>query len=172
MGIAISGMTADARFLTKFMRNECLNYEYAHGSAHPCERLVVKMSKKAQVKTCNSSKRPFGVGLLVGSIDEAGTHLFETCPSGNYFEYVAMAIGDRCQSAKTYLEKNFEQFNGKTLDQLIKEGINALRASAQDTDLTEHNVTIGVLGKDTPYKALSAEELRQHLSQGGDVEMI
>ena len=33
MGIVISGMTADARFLTKFMRNECMNYEYAHGNA-------------------------------------------------------------------------------------------------------------------------------------------
>ncbi len=96
MGIVISGMTADARFLTKMMRNECLNYEYAHGSRHPCERLIVKIGKKSQVKTCNPSKRPFGVGLLVGAIDEAGTHLFETCPSGNYYEYVAMAIGDRC----------------------------------------------------------------------------
>jgi 20S proteasome subunit alpha 6 len=67
---------------------------------------------------------------LVGSIDEAGTHIFETCPSGNYYEYVAMAIGDRCQSAKTYMEKHFESFAGQSLDQLIKHGISALRASA------------------------------------------
>jgi 20S proteasome subunit alpha 6 len=32
---------------------------------------------------------------LVGAVDEAGTHLYETCPSGNYYEYVAIAIGDR-----------------------------------------------------------------------------
>lgn len=172
MGIVISGMTADARFLTKFMRNECMNYEYAHGSVHPSERLVVKIAKKSQVKTCNPSKRPFGVGLLIGAIDEAGTHLFETCPSGNYYEYVAMAIGDRCQSAKTYMEKHYETFSGKSLDELIKSGISALRASAQDTDLTEHNVSIGVLGKDTPYRCLSRDELRSQLNIGGDVEMI
>ena len=53
-----------------------------------------------------------GVGLLVGSVDETGTHLFETCPSGNYYEYLAMAIGARSQSAKTYLEKNYETFAG------------------------------------------------------------
>ncbi len=47
MGIVISGMTADARYLTKFMRNECMNYEYAHGSLHPCERLVAKIGKKS-----------------------------------------------------------------------------------------------------------------------------
>ena len=39
----------------------------------------------------NSSKRPYGVGLLVAGSDEKGPHLFETCPSGNYFEYYAMA---------------------------------------------------------------------------------
>ena len=110
MGICISGMTADARFLTKFMRNACLNYSYVYGSKHPCERLIALIGKKSQTKTCHMSKRPFGVGLLVGSVDQAGTHLFETCPSANYYEYNAMAIGDKCQSAKTYLERNFESF--------------------------------------------------------------
>ena len=67
---------------------------------------------------------------LLRAIDEAGTHIFETCPSGNYYEYKAMAIGDRCQSAKTYLEKNFETFDNASLEDLIKHGIEALRASA------------------------------------------
>jgi 20S proteasome subunit alpha 6 len=47
---------------------------------------------------------------LVAGVDETGTHLFETCPSANYYEYTAMAIGARSQSAKTYLEKNHELF--------------------------------------------------------------
>lgn len=174
MGIVISGMTADARFLTKFMRNECLNYWYAHGSQHPCERLVAKIGKKSQVKTAHPSKRPFGVGLLIGSIDEAGTHVFETCPSGNYYEYVAMAIGDRNQSAKTYLEKHYETFSGLSKDALIKHALDSLRASAQDTDLTEHNVSVGVLGKGEAFKQLTKEELRVALGAGAnaDVEMV
>ena len=96
MGIAIAGLTADARYLCKFMRQECLNYEYAHDSHHPTERLVGKIAKKSQIKTNHPSKRPFGVGLLVAGVDETGTHLFETCPSANYYEYIAMAIGARC----------------------------------------------------------------------------
>jgi len=48
---------------------------------------------------------------LIAGVDELGTHLFETCPSANFFEYKAMAIGAKCQSAKTYLEKNFENFS-------------------------------------------------------------
>mmetsp|Transcript_29898 Transcript_29898/g.22158 ORF Transcript_29898/g.22158 Transcript_29898/m.22158 type:complete len:88 (+) Transcript_29898:238-501(+) len=87
MGIAIAGLTADARFLCKFMRQECLNYNFAYDSQHPTERLVSKIAKKSQVKTNHPSKRPFGVGLLVAGVDETGVHLFETCPSGNYYEY-------------------------------------------------------------------------------------
>lgn len=112
MGIAIAGLTADARHLCKYMRTECLNYWYTHDSHHPTERLINKIAKKSQIKTNHPAKRPFGVGLLVGSVDETGTHLFETCPSGNYYEYLAMAIGARSQSAKTYLEKNYETFTG------------------------------------------------------------
>ena len=47
MGIAIAGLTADARYLCKYMRQECLNYQYAHGSEHPTERLVAKIGKKS-----------------------------------------------------------------------------------------------------------------------------
>ena len=152
MGICISGMTADARFLTKFMRNACLNYSYVYGSKHPCERLIAVLAKKAQHKTCQSYKRPFGVGLLVGSVDQAGTHLFETCPSGNYYEYVSMAIGDKCQSAKTYLEKNYETFSALDGDALIAHAVKAMKASAAETELTEHNISIGVLGRGQDFR--------------------
>jgi 20S proteasome subunit alpha 6 len=110
--------------------------------------------------------------LLIGAIDEAGTHIFETDPSGNYFEYVSMAIGDRNQSAKTYLEKHFATFANIGLEDLIKHGIAALRASAQDTELTEHNVSVGIVGGDS-YKQLSKAEIRAQLGAGnGDVEMM
>ena len=50
-----------------------------------------------QVATQRSWKRPYGVGLLVGGYDATGAHLYYTCPSGNYFEYKAMAMGARSQ---------------------------------------------------------------------------
>jgi 20S proteasome subunit alpha 6 len=46
-------------------------------------------------------RRPYGVGLIVAAYDATGPHIIETSPSGNYFEYVGIAIGARSQSAKT-----------------------------------------------------------------------
>jgi 20S proteasome subunit alpha 6 len=74
-------------------------------------------------------KRPYGVGFLVIGQDvrlplsihvveltkqETGPHLFEFSPAGTAFEYYAHSIGARSQSAKTYLEKNFESFEDGT----------------------------------------------------------
>jgi 20S proteasome subunit alpha 6 len=152
MGIGISGLTADARYLCKYMRNECLNYQYVHENAHPTQRLIEKIAKKSQVKTCSGSKRPYGVGLLIAGYDETGSHLFETCPSANYYEYHAMAIGARCQSAKTYLEKHFAQFKSSGWEELVRHGLKALKASAQETVLDENNISIGVVGKDMAFR--------------------
>jgi 20S proteasome subunit alpha 6 len=52
----------------------------------------------------SSSKRPYGVGLLIAGIDEQGPHIFETCPSGNFYEYYSYSIGARSQGARTYFE--------------------------------------------------------------------
>ena len=168
MGMVFSGLTADARFLCKFLRNECLNYWYTYGSQHPVERMTNKIATKSQAKTCHPAKRPFGVGMLLAGIDETGTHLFETCPSGNFYEYKAMAIGAKCQSAKTYLEKNFESFGSLGRDDLITHGIKALRASAAETDLTVNNVSVGVVSKDEKFRLLTETELAQVLTSTND----
>jgi hypothetical protein len=43
--MAISGLTADARILCKYMRNECLNHKYMYESNHPINRLIFKISE-------------------------------------------------------------------------------------------------------------------------------
>ena len=130
MGIAIAGLTADARNLCKYMRTECLNYWYVHENKMPLARMVQQIGDKSQAKTYKVGKRPYGVGLLIAGVDNRGPHLWETLPDGNYYEYFAQAIGARSQSAKTYLEKNYDKFAGSTSAQLIEHAIKALRASA------------------------------------------
>lgn len=83
---------------------------YVYGTTMQAGRLVLDLADMHQRTTQSYVRRPYGVGMLVAAHDQTGPHLFQTCPSGNYFEYVAMAIGARSQSAKTYLEKHFEEF--------------------------------------------------------------
>ncbi|KAG2497079.1 hypothetical protein HYH03_005074 [Edaphochlamys debaryana] len=154
MGIAIAGLNGDGRSLCKYMRNECINHRYVYESAMPVGRLVRQIADKSQVCTQRSWKRPYGVGLLVAGVDRQGPHLFNTCPSGNYYEYKAMAIGARSQAAKTYLEKHFESFPAADMDELIRHGLKALQASLAEGELTAANCSVAIVGKGFAFTLL------------------
>jgi len=162
MGIGISGLRADGRVLAKFMRNECLNHKWAYESSMQTGRLVAMVSDKAQVYTQKQEKRPYGVGLLVIGYDKTGAHVYETSPSGNYFEYKAQAMGARSQSARTYLEKHFETFDDLSLDELCKHALESLKGVAPK-GLTSKNITLAFVGKDLPFTVLEDDAVRPHL---------
>lgn len=44
MGIAIAGLAADGRVLSKYMRNECLNHKFVYDTPMPTGRLVLKIA--------------------------------------------------------------------------------------------------------------------------------
>lgn len=49
IGVAIAGLTADGRVLSRYLRSECINYSFVYESPLPVGRLVVQLADKAQV---------------------------------------------------------------------------------------------------------------------------
>ncbi|KAF9569393.1 20S proteasome subunit [Agrocybe pediades] len=147
VGIAIAGLTSDARVLSNFMRQQAMSSRMVFNRPIPVNRLVSAIADKAQVNTQEYGRRPYGVGFLVIGQDVNGPHLYEFSPSGNSYEYYAMSIGARSQSAKTYLEKHYESFADASLEDLIKHGLHALRETLQqDKELNVNNTSIGIIG--------------------------
>lgn len=165
VGVSIAGLTADARILSKFMRMECLNNRLSHDTPLPINRLVSMLGNKMQISTQRYDRRPFGVGLLVAGFDEMGPHVYHTCPSANYFDCKAMAIGARSQSARTYLERHLDTFKTSSLEELIKHGLRALRECLpNEVDLSTKNVSIAVVGKGMDFQIYEDEEVGPYLS--------
>ncbi|KAG9252314.1 putative proteasome subunit alpha [Emericellopsis atlantica] len=170
-GIAIAGLTSDARVLSNFMKQQALGHRLTYGRAMPVASLVDEIGTKAQINTQMYGKRPYGVGLLVAGVDEDGTHLFEFKPSGMTEELVGCAIGARSQMARTYLEKNIDAFADASKEELIKHGLQALHETlVQDKELTIDNTAVGVTGfkegsknKAEPFKLYEAAEVKQWL---------
>ena len=113
------------------------------------------------------------MGLLVAGVDSTGPHLYETCPSGNIYEYFSYALGDRSQSAKTYLEKHFETFEDLSREELISHAVRALSKSislktmteaSSATPLTVDNCSIAIVGLDEDFHELSSSEKEGVLS--------
>lgn len=165
VAVSIAGLTADARLLCNFMRNECLNSRWSYEKPLPVSRLVSMIGSKSQVPTQRYGRRPFGVGLLVAGFDSQGPHIYQTCPSANYYDCKAMAIGARSQSARTYLEKHLDTLPNCSLDDLVKHGLRALRDTLPaEVELTQKNCSLGIVSKDTKFQIHDDESVAPYLS--------
>lgn len=98
----------------------CTRTLLADRPPHHLSRVWVVCDTGHQRCTQSYVRRPYGVGLLVAGYDATtGAHLYRTCPSGNFYEYSAYAIGARSQAGRTYLEKKFESFPDGVWESLL-----------------------------------------------------
>ncbi len=131
IGIGFAGLTSDARVLSNYMRQLALSSRLVYSRPLPLSRIISSLADRAQLNTMQYGKRPYGVGFLVVGVDGTGPHLYEFSPTGNCFEYYAMSLGARSQSSKTYLERNLDGMQDLTREELIIQGLVALRESLQ-----------------------------------------
>ncbi|KAI3380136.1 hypothetical protein SNEBB_008681 [Seison nebaliae] len=166
VGMSIAGLTADARILNRAMQSECLNSQYLYNEKIPISRLVAIVGQKSQVPTQRYGRRPWGVGLLVAGYDDKGPHIYQTCPSANYYDCRAMAIGARSQSARTYLEKHLEELPNSSLDELIQHGLMALRETLpNEINLNTKNTSLSVVGKDVNFTVYDESKMDPYLKK-------
>merc|ERR1711894_777210 len=164
LGMSIAGLTADAKSLSRWMRNECLASRYYHNSGLRLETLMSDLGNKMQRCIQLYTGRPYGVGLIVAGYDDLGPHIYQVCPSANYYDCKAMAIGARSQSARTYLEKNFDEFLTSDLEKLVAHGLRALRDTLpNEVDLTNKNVSIAIVGSDTDFEVYEDSDVDKYL---------
>ncbi|KAG6763318.1 hypothetical protein POTOM_030732 [Populus tomentosa] len=98
---------------------------------------------------------------LIIDLSKKGLNLYYNCPSWNYFEYQAFAIGSRSQAAKTYLERRFENFSDASRDDLIKDALIAVRETLQGETLKSFVCTVAVLGVDEAFHILDQETVQK-----------
>lgn len=126
--------------------------------------ITSRIGDRAQTSTQQYGKRPYGVGLLIAGVDAKGPHLYEFQPSGVTMEMVASAIGARSQMARTYLERNVDEFEGASKEELIQHALRALKESlSQDKELTIENTSLGVGGLDENFKLYEGAEIQGYL---------
>jgi len=166
IAVSIAGLTSDARLLSNFMRQECLNSRYVYDAPLAVSRLVSRTGDKMQIPTMVYGRRPFGVGLLIAGYDELGPHIWQLDPSANFFDCKAMSIGARSQSARTYLEKNLDKFADSSREELIVHGLRALRECLpSEQELTIKNCSLAVVGADMDVKIYDNNDIASYLSK-------
>lgn len=171
VGIAIAGLTADARTLSRFMQTECMNHKYAYDVPLPVSRLVTEVGNRLQRSTIGYGRRPFGVGILVAGHDARGPHIYQIEPSSNFFDCKAQAIGARSQSARTYLERNLDSFPTSDVDALVRHALRALRdCLPSEVELDSKNTCLSIVGPDMPFTTYEHEAVEPYLAKIDDTD--
>ena len=164
IGVAIAGLTADARVLVDRARVQAqvniLNYD---------EKISVKDStlnicEYLQLFTQNAGVRPFGVSFLIAGIDSNGeASLYLTDPSGAMWGYKAFAIGSGATEARAYLEENYkEDINDEELKLLPLKTLKELMGENLSKDTCD---VAFIMKDDLKFKLLNDQEKEELLAK-------
>ena len=106
--MAFAGLTADARILINRAQIECQSHKLTVEDPVTLEYITRYIAGLKQKYTQSNGRRPFGISCLIGGFDYDGhPHLFQTEPSGIYYEWKANATGRSAKTVREFLEKNY-----------------------------------------------------------------
>ncbi|MBY8981378.1 MAG: archaeal proteasome endopeptidase complex subunit alpha [Candidatus Lokiarchaeota archaeon] len=165
VGVAIAGLTADARVLIDKGRVQAQIHILNYDEKITVKELTLEICEILQAYTQNAGVRPFGVSFLIAGIDPDGeTALFLTDPSGALWGYKAFAIGSGANEARIYLEENYKE--DITDDDLKLLPLRALKEIMGDENFNENTCDVAyILKEQKQFTLLNAEEKKELLSK-------
>ncbi|XP_017061770.1 proteasome subunit alpha type-7-1B [Drosophila ficusphila] len=108
--MTFAGLTADARILVSRAQMESQSHRLNFEKPATVEYITRYIAQLKQNYTQSNGRRPFGLSCLVGGFDEDGTpHLFQTEPSGIFYEWRASTTGRSSQPVREFMEKHAEE---------------------------------------------------------------
>ncbi len=161
IGIATSGLVADSRILVDYARMSAQVNRVSYNERIDVKSLVKKVSDYKQTYTQYGGVRPFGTALLVAGIDEHGTHLYETDPSGANMAYKAVSIGSNRDEVQEVFNQEYEE--DMSLDEAIELSLRGLKRASEDS-LESRSLDIGTITEEENFKKLGSEEIEEYLS--------
>lgn len=125
IGATASGILSDARVLIERAQVKAQQHKVTFDTSIETLTVVKDICDLKQICTQSGGLRPFGVSVLVGGIDNGTPHIFETDPTGIFFEYMASAIGEGELEIEEVLHKEYSQ--ALTIEDGLKLSLKALK---------------------------------------------
>lgn len=119
-----SGILSDARVLIERSQLKAQQHKVQYDTPIDVISVVKDACSLMQMCTQSGGLRPFGVSLLLAGVDSEGPVLFETDPTGIYFQFRATAIGEGEPEIEEILEKEFK--DTMTIEEGLKLAVSAL----------------------------------------------
>jgi proteasome alpha subunit len=161
IGIAIAGLSSDARLLISQARIQCQSNKLLYDESLDIEVLTRRIGDIIQMYTQHGGVRPFGVSFIFGGVDLTGERVFSLDPSGTYKAYKAIAIGRKSDEINALLEKRYRE--DMTLEEAIGLATEVI-ASNLEGKASPETIKVAVIPADTKtFRRLTDEEVAKHL---------
>lgn len=162
IGCATSGLVADARVLVDRAQIEAQIHKISYNERTSVENLVKRICDFKQNYTQYGGVRPFGTALLIAGVDDSGSHLYETDPSGALIAYKAASIGAKRNTVMEVFEAKYT--DGMSKKEVIMLGLEALEA-ATEKEVTPETIEIGVIEEGREFYKISLEEVTGYVKE-------
>lgn len=160
--MAFAGLTADARILINRAQIECQSHKLNVEDPVTIEYITRYIAQLKQKYTQSNGRRPFGLSCLIGGFDMDGTpHLFQTDPSGIYYEWKANATGKSAKTVREFLEKYYTPELVEKEEGAVKLAIKALLEVVQSG---QKNLEVAIMRKDQPMQMLDSESIEKYVN--------
>jgi len=160
IGAASAGHVTDARKLIDILRREAQVNRASYQEPIGVETVVRRLCDEMQKFTQQGGVRPFGVSVIVGGIEDGEPRVFETDPSGSFYEWRATAIGENSAEIRENFEANFE--GDLSTGEAVALAYEAVEESNEDVTPEEFEVAV-VETDDETFHGLTADEVRDHV---------
>ncbi|MBS7619397.1 archaeal proteasome endopeptidase complex subunit alpha [Candidatus Bathyarchaeota archaeon] len=161
MGVAIAGLSSDARVLIEQARIFCQQNRMIYDESASVESIAKLVGDQAQIYTQYAGVRPFGVSLIIGGVDQSGSRVMATDPSGSYRVFKAIAIGRKSDEANKLLDERYH--DDITLKDSIKLAFETIGLASEEKEPLK-NIKVAVIPSKNPiFRRLSFAEVEEYL---------
>jgi proteasome alpha subunit len=156
-----AGIISDARVLIEQAQVKAQQNHVVYDSPVDIITVVKNICDVKQMCTQSGGLRPFGVSLLIAGIDEGGKKLFETDPTGIFYQYKATVIGEGEPDIEEILQKEYK--DTMTIEDGLKLCIKAMK-KILDANFNVERIDAAYIDEtDKMMKKVSKDKLKKLL---------
>ena len=152
-----AGILSDARVLVERAQAKAQENHVVYDSPIDTLTVVKDMCSLKQLCTQSGGLRPFGVSLLVAGIDEDGLKLFQTDPTGLFYQYLATVIGEGETEIQEILHKEYKE--NMSVEQGLQVAVKAIKKFLGDAYTVQRLDGAFIDAKTKKMKKYSHEEM-------------
>jgi proteasome alpha subunit len=157
IGATASGIISDARVLIERSQVQAQQHRITYDSPIDVISIVRDIANLKQITTQSGGYRPFGVSILVAGVDNGVPKLYETDPTGIYFQYKATVIGEAEPEVEEILYKDYDE--KMTMEDGFRLALKALK-KCLDKNFDPERIDAASVGlKDGKFTRLTKEKI-------------